>query len=145
MGPLSDKYGRKPFLILSLFGSCFGSLFQGLSQDMISLIIWRSFTGLFAGSLILVQAVIADIIPGDRRSIYITRLEACNSAAYIVGPAIGGLLGQISYQTPLYILLISFTLGSLQEVLLELLLFSDFSSLRNRTHKFWMNKASIML
>ena len=66
MGPLSDKYGRKPFLLLSLFGSCFGSaftqfwllgsIFQGMSQDMWSLIIWRSFTGLFAGSLILVQA-----------------------------------------------------------------------------------------
>ena len=51
MGPLSDRYGRKPFLLLSLFGS----LLQGLSKTMTSLIIWRSFTGLFAGSLILVQ------------------------------------------------------------------------------------------
>ena len=66
MGPLSDRYGRKPLLLMSLFGSCFGSdfvhslllgsIFQGLSKDMWSLIIWRSFTGLFAGSLILVQA-----------------------------------------------------------------------------------------
>lgn len=56
MGPLSDIYGRKPFLLLSLFGSCFGSLFQAWSQDMISLIIWRAITGLFSGSLILVQA-----------------------------------------------------------------------------------------
>lgn len=56
MGPLSDIYGRKPFLLLSLFGSCFGSLFQGWSRDMISLIIWRAITGLFSGSLILVQA-----------------------------------------------------------------------------------------
>lgn len=55
MGPLSDRYGRKPFMLLSLFGSCFGSLLQGLSKTMTSLIIWRSFTGLFAGSLILVQ------------------------------------------------------------------------------------------
>ena len=66
-GPLSDKYGRRPFLLLSLFGSCFGidvvfcfdllgSILQGLSRTMLELIIWRSFTGLFAGSLILVQA-----------------------------------------------------------------------------------------
>ena len=123
MGPLSDKYGRKPFLILSLIGSCFGSLFQGLSRNMLSLIIWRAFTGLFAGSLILVQAVIADLVPGDQRSIYITRLEACNSAAYIVGPAIGGILGQISYQTPLYVFMLSFIIVSLLEVLLELIFF----------------------
>ena len=56
MGPLSDIYGRKPVLLLSLFGSCFGSLFQGMSRSMTSLIIWRAFTGLFAGSMILVQA-----------------------------------------------------------------------------------------
>ena len=90
---------------------------------MLSLIIWRAFTGLFAGSLILVQAVIADLVPGDQRSIYITRLEACNSAAYIVGPAIGGILGQISYQTPLYVFMLSFIIVSLLEVLLELLFF----------------------
>lgn len=66
MGPLSDIFGRKPFLLLSLFGSCFGQnvylhlcvgcLFQAMSKTMWTFIIWRSFTGLFAGSLILVQA-----------------------------------------------------------------------------------------
>ena len=113
MGPLSDIYGRKPFILLSLFGSCFGSIFQGLSRDMISLIIWRSFTGLFSGSLILVQAydtsftvissVIADIIPADKRNTYLTRLEGCVSAAYIIGPAVGGILAQVNYQFPMFI------------------------------------------
>ena len=66
MGPGSDVFGRKPFLLLSLFGSCFGnccysqsslgSIFQAMSYSMWALIVWRSFTGLFAGSLILVQA-----------------------------------------------------------------------------------------
>lgn len=66
MGIGSDRFGRKPFLLLSLFGSCvgipfliisaLGSLLQGWANSMWWLIIWRSFTGLFAGSLILVQA-----------------------------------------------------------------------------------------
>ena len=56
MGPCSDFYGRRPFLLLSLIGSCFGSLFQGMSNTMWVLIFWRAFTGLFAGSQILVQA-----------------------------------------------------------------------------------------
>lgn len=66
MGTYSDYYGRKIFFILSLFGSCFGmfdclsitigSIFQGLSQDVWTLIIWRLITGLFAGSPIITQA-----------------------------------------------------------------------------------------
>ena len=68
MGPLSDHYGRKPFLILSLFGSCAGRLFsvacayligiilQGLSYDMWTLILWRALTGLFAGSMTIAQS-----------------------------------------------------------------------------------------
>ena len=66
-GPLSDIYGRKLFLILSLIGSCLGdysnlqissvgSILQAVSRNMWELILWRSVTGLFAGSLILVQA-----------------------------------------------------------------------------------------
>ena len=68
MGPGSDLYGRKLFLLLSLFGSCFGklqsnrlnvgSLFQAMSADMWSLIFWRAVTGLFAGAQILVQALV---------------------------------------------------------------------------------------
>lgn len=56
MGPMSDKYGRKPFLILSLVGSCFGSIFQAMAKTMWVFIFWRAVTGLFAGSLIIVQA-----------------------------------------------------------------------------------------
>ena len=56
MGPMSDKYGRRPFLILSLIGSSLGSLFQAMSETISAFIVWRGVTGLFAGSLIIVQA-----------------------------------------------------------------------------------------
>ena len=80
---------------------------------MTTLIIWRSFTGLFAGSLILVQAyafrkyiclyfsVIADVIPSEKRNAYMSRLDGIVSVSYIVGPAIGGVLSQITYHFPL--------------------------------------------
>ena len=90
-----------------------GSIFQAMSYNMWSLIIWRSLTGLFAGSLILVQAyipltsfhsrVIADLIPAEERSVYISRLDACGTAAFILGPAIGGLLAQVNNHFPLYV------------------------------------------
>ena len=101
MGRYSDIYGRKPFLILSLIGSCFGSLLQGLSRNMIAFIIFRSLTGLFAGSLILVQTVIADLIVPEERGVWLTRLESLNSFAFIIGPAIGGFVGTFSYRMPL--------------------------------------------
>lgn len=122
MGPMSDRYGRKLFIILSLIGSCFGwyikllsyigCLFQGLSKDMWSLIFWRGMTGLFAGSFILVQAyvffwffhysIIADIMLTEERSKWLARLDAVISGAYIIGQGIGGLLATKSCQLPLY-------------------------------------------
>ena len=56
MCPMSDRYGRRPFLILSLIGSSLGSLFQAMAPDITSFILWRGVSGLFAGSLIIVQA-----------------------------------------------------------------------------------------
>ena len=105
MGRYSDIYGRKPFLILSLIGSCFGSILQGSSRNMVAFIIFRSLTGLFAGSLILVQTMIADLVVPEERSVWLTRLESFNSIAYIIGPALGGLIATISYRMPLYRLL----------------------------------------
>lgn len=62
-GAYSDIYGRRIFLLLSLIGSCVGSILQYYSRNIIPLIIWRSITGLFAGSNILVQAyILIDII-----------------------------------------------------------------------------------
>ena len=90
-----------------------GSLFQAMSNNMWSLIIWRSLTGLFAGSLILVQAytsfisfhssVLADLVSAEERSVYISRLDACGTAAFILGPALGGLLAQVNKHFPLYV------------------------------------------
>lgn len=55
-GVLSDLYGRKLFLILSIMGDCVGNFMQYISTNMIQLILARAFTGLFAGSFILGQA-----------------------------------------------------------------------------------------
>lgn len=123
VGALSDIYGRKIFLILSLFGSCFGiclemsslvgSLFQALSTNITQLIIFRSITGLFAGSNILVQAfsfhsplicsVIADLTVPEERNRYYSCLEALNSAGFILGPALGAILAKKGTHFPLFV------------------------------------------
>ncbi|KAK8790261.1 hypothetical protein WA588_000424, partial [Blastocystis sp. NMH] len=100
MGRVSDRYGRKPMIILSLLGSSIGAIWQGLSKNITSLIISRALTGLFAGSWIVAQAYIADCTTPEERPKYLAQLEAFLAAAYILGPAIGGLLGEISYGVP---------------------------------------------
>ena len=101
MGRYSDIFGRKPFLILSLIGSCFGSLLQGISRDMTQFIIFRSLTGLFAGSSIIVQTVIADLIVPEKRGVLLTRLDSISTVAFIIGPILGGFVGTYSYRMPL--------------------------------------------
>ncbi|CBK21693.2 uncharacterized protein [Blastocystis hominis] len=131
VGALSDIYGRKLFLILSLFGSCFGSLFQALSKNIVQLIIFRSLTGLFAGSNILVQAVIADLTAPEERNRYYSCLEALNSAGFILGPALGAVLGKKGTHFPLFIagifsgIALIFALFLLQETSKDVILLNE--------------------
>ena len=77
------------------------------------LIFWRAFTGLFAGSQILVQSykrvcivnfrVVADVTTAEDRNKYLSRLDACISFGYIIGPAIGGVLAQVNNHFPMYV------------------------------------------
>ena len=59
-----------------------------------------------SGVLILLSihySVIADLVPAEDRSIFLSRLDACVTAAFILGPAIGGILGQVNNHFPLYV------------------------------------------
>ncbi|KAK8805842.1 hypothetical protein WA158_002498 [Blastocystis sp. Blastoise] len=103
MGSWSDKYGRKLFLMLSLFGSFTGPLLQSFSTSMLMMNIFRAYTGLLAGSMTLGQAVIADLYPPEKRGSLFSFLLGIASSAFIIGPAIGGALGAIKIQMPFWI------------------------------------------
>ena len=78
---------------------------------MLELIIWRSFTGLFAGSLILVQAydftinlndsVVADVTETSDRNIWLARMEGFICGANIIGPALGAIFLKVNSRFPL--------------------------------------------
>ncbi|KAK8805837.1 hypothetical protein WA158_002493 [Blastocystis sp. Blastoise] len=103
MGPLSDKYGRRFFLLLSLFGSFTGPLFQSFAPSMLVMNILRAYTGILAGSMTIGQASIADMFPLEKRGSYFSFLLGITASAYILGPVIGGVLGEISLQMPFWI------------------------------------------
>ncbi|KAK8797636.1 hypothetical protein WA158_005982 [Blastocystis sp. Blastoise] len=103
MGSLSDRFGRRPFIILSLFGSLTGPILQAISSTMWQFIFSRAYTGLFAGSVTLGQAYIADLIPSNKRTRFMSQLGGIISVAFVFGPAVGGFLSEISLETPFYV------------------------------------------
>ena len=121
--------------------SSIGSLFQALSKNIVQLIIFRSLTGLFAGSNILVQAcffdslltssVIADLTAPEERNRYYSCLEALNSAGFILGPVLGAVLGKKGTHFPLFIagifsgIALIFALFLLQETSKDVILLNE--------------------
>lgn len=86
------------------FSNCIflGLLFQSFVPTIWLFIIARGYTGLLAGSSTVGQAYIADVVPLEKRANYLSQVGAILSLAYVIGPAFGGLLAEISLQTPLY-------------------------------------------
>ncbi|KAK8798845.1 hypothetical protein WA158_007929 [Blastocystis sp. Blastoise] len=107
MGYLSDLFGRKPFLIMCLTGSFIFICLQAFSTNIWMLIVSRCLIGLFSNSRCVAQAFIADLTEGKERANYIAKIEGYVSVGYVIGPAIGGFLGEIDHRTPFYVACVS--------------------------------------
>lgn len=93
VGKLTDMYGRKYFYIAGLIIFILGSLFSGLSQTMLQIILSRGFQGIGAG-IMMVNAftVIADIFPPAERGKYVGLVSGVFGVSAIIGPILGGFL-----------------------------------------------------
>ncbi len=101
-GKLSDRYGRKPLLIISQMSTFTGFLLLGLTDSVALLIIARVVDGLFGSNMTVIQATISDITePKNRTHIY-SISSGVFGAGLIIGPAIGGILAEINYSIPMY-------------------------------------------
>ncbi|KAK8800727.1 hypothetical protein WA158_000052 [Blastocystis sp. Blastoise] len=103
MGSLSDIYGRRLLLLLSLFGSFTGPLLQSFSWCMWAFIVFRGYTGLLGGSQTIGQAYIADVTSTEDRSKYMAQQGAIISSAFVFGPAIGGFLSNYLLESPFWL------------------------------------------
>ncbi len=103
LGALSDRFGRRPLLLICLLGSAAGYLLFGLGGALWVLFLARIIEGLAGGNFSILSAYIGDITEPQDRGKYFGMIGAAFGVGFIVGPAIGGVTSQISYQAPFYI------------------------------------------
>jgi DHA1 family tetracycline resistance protein-like MFS transporter len=100
IGNLSDKYGRRPVLLLSLFGFGIDYIFLALAPTIWWLFVGRIIAGIFGASMTTATAYIADISTKENRAQNFGMIGAAFGVGFIIGPALGGLLGEIGPRVP---------------------------------------------
>jgi len=99
-GRLSDRFGRRPLILLSLMGSCVGFLIFGLARSITFLFIGRMVAGIAGAIIPTTNAYIADVTTPENRAKGMGLIGAAFGLGFIMGPAIGGLLAPYGYDKP---------------------------------------------
>lgn len=102
LGNLSDRYGRKPILLASLAALAVDYVLMGLAPTLLWLFVGRVIAGIAGATFATANAVVADIIPADQRAKYFGLNGAAWGMGFIVGPVVGGLLGQYGSRVPFF-------------------------------------------
>ena len=102
VGGLSDQYGRKPVLLGSLFGFFLDYLFMAMAPTLAWLFVGRVVAGIFGASFTTGSAYIADVSTPEKRAQNFGLVGAAFGLGFIIGPVIGGLLGQYGPRVPFY-------------------------------------------
>lgn len=100
LGRLSDKYGRKPILALSLFGSALGYFLIAIANNIWVIFASRIIDGITGGNISVAQAYIADITKGNEMTKAMGLIGMAFGLGFIFGPAIGGFLGHYFLALP---------------------------------------------
>lgn len=122
LSKLSDKYGRKPLLLISQFGTLLAFVLTAFSDTLWMLIVARMVDGMFGGNFPIAKAIISDKVPPKDRGIQMANVGIAHVLASLIGPAIGGisftffgLLGPGLFAAGLTIITIIVTFSMLEE------------------------------
>ena len=102
LGELSDRWGRRPVLIVSLIGTAISFAMLAVAESLTMLFAARIVDGLSGGNITTARAYIADITSEEDRPRAFGLLGAAFGLGFIVGPALGGALSHISYTAPIW-------------------------------------------
>jgi MFS transporter, DHA1 family, tetracycline resistance protein len=103
LGGLSDRFGRRPVVLLSNFGLAFDYVLMALAPSLSWLFVGRVISGITSASVSTAFAYIADITPVERRAAVFGKVGAAFGAGFIIGPAVGGLLGGQDPRLPFWV------------------------------------------
>src|SRR5579871_4174042 len=103
LGSLSDRFGRRPVVLTSNFGLGADYLFMALAPSLGWLFIGRVLSAITSASIPTAFAYIADVTPPDRRARSYGLLGAAFGIGFVVGPALGGVLGVLGPRAPFWV------------------------------------------
>ncbi|WP_045234530.1 TCR/Tet family MFS transporter [Deinococcus pimensis] len=100
LGALSDRYGRRPVLLLSIFGLGLDYLVLYFAPTLAWLFLGRVVAGITGASMTVVNAYIADVTPPEQRAKQFGLVGAMFGVGFILGPVVGGWLGNVDLRLP---------------------------------------------
>ncbi|MFO0728506.1 MAG: TCR/Tet family MFS transporter [Myxococcota bacterium] len=100
LGALSDSVGRRPVLLVSLAGAALNYVLMALAQELWVLLLARALAGLTSANISVATAYLTDITPEDQRARRFGMLNAMFGIGFIVGPILGGVLGDHGLRSP---------------------------------------------
>ena len=103
LGRLSDRWGRRPVLLVSQLGTFTGFILLGLAASLPMLFLSRIIDGISGANLSTAQAYIADVTDEKNRAKSLGLIGAAFGLGFILGPAIGGWLSQYGYNVPAFV------------------------------------------
>ena len=103
MGALSDRFGRRPVVLLSNFGLGADYVLMALAPSLVWLFVGRLISGVTSASISTAFAYIADVTAPEKRAATFGKVGAAFGAGFVLGPAVGGLLGGMDPRLPFWV------------------------------------------
>ena len=102
LGAWSDRFGRRPVILISCFGLGLDYIFMALAPSLKWLLVGRIISGITASNLSSAFAYVTDVTPPEKRAKQFGYLAASFGMGFIIGPAVGGFLGNINLRFPFW-------------------------------------------